>query len=250
MNKVQKNFKCRNEELVPIAKFTSFALKRDLNEISPVYNNVNPDYIAATDALIAQVENLLAPEAETLAKKQITKALVDSMNELSTQINFLATYLKMSHKELKITATDFGITKLRKALNNSDYEAVVDSLNIVLTHSKLYSTVLQANGMSSNFITSLEALATKINTDRQKQFVLLSNRMNIVQENTQLLNQLFDRIVEINHIGKSIYAKTNAVKLGDYTFKKLYAKVRQTVKPKAEIADKAKTEVTSNTENK
>lgn len=247
MTKIQRSFKCRNEELVPIAKFTSFSLKRDLNEISQVYNNVNPDYIAATDALIADVENLLEPQVEMLAMKQVTKELNESMNDLLTQINFLATYLKMSHKALKISVTDFGLTNLRKAIYKSDAEAVVENLKIVLIHTKQNSDVLQANGMSSNFVEKLEALNTKIAADRQKQFELLRNRMLIVQDNTQMLNQLYSRILEIHLIGKSIFAKTNAVKLDDYTFKKLLSKVRQTVKAKKATTEEVNAE---NSENK
>lgn len=247
MTKIQRSFKCRNEELVPIAKFTSFSLKRDLNEISQVYNNVNPDYIAATDALIADVENLLEPQVEMLAMKQVTKELDESMNDLLTQINFLATYLKMSHKALKISVTDFGLTNLRKAIYKSDAEAVVENLKIVLIHTKQNSDVLQANGMSSNFVEKLEALNTKIAADRQKQFELLRNRMLIVQDNTQMLNQLYSRILEIHLIGKSIFAKTNAVKLDDYTFKKLLSKVRQTVKAKKATTEEVNAE---NSENK
>ena len=247
MTKIQRSFKCRNEELVPIAKFTSFSLKRDLNEISQVYNNVNPDYIAATDALIADVENLLEPQVEMLAMKQVTKELNESMNDLLTQINFLATYLKMSHKALKISVTDFGLTNLRKAIYKSDAEAVVENLKIVLIHTKQNSDVLQANGMSSNFVEKLEALNTKIAADRQKQFELLRNRMLIVQDNTQMLNQLYSHILEIHLIGKSIFAKTNAVKLDDYTFKKLLSKVRQTVKAKKATTEEVNAE---NSENK
>lgn len=247
MTKIQRSFKCRNEELVPIAKFTSFSLKRDLNEISQVYNNVNPDYIAATDALIADVENLLEPQVEMLAMKQVTKELDESMNDLLTQINFLATYLKMSHKALKISVTDFGLTNLRKAIYKSDAEAVVENLKIVLIHTKQNSDVLQANGMSSNFVEKLEALNTKIAADRQKQFELLRNRMIIVQDNTQMFNQLYSRILEIHLIGKSIFAKTNAVKLDDYTFKKLHSKVRQTVKAKKATTEEVNAE---NSENK
>lgn len=241
MNKIQRTFNCRNEELVPIAKFTSFSLKRDLNDFSQVYTNVNSDYIAATDALIAEVENLLEPQVEMLAKKQVTKALDESLNDLATQINFLATYLKMSHKVLKLTATDFGISQIRRTIHKADFEAVFENLKIVFAHTKDHSDVLQANGMSTDFVTKLETLYAKIAADRQTQFELLSNRKNIVQNNMHKLNELYNRIVEIHLIGKSIYSKTNAVKLDDYTFVKLHGLVRQ----------KAKAEKThSNTINK
>lgn len=251
MSKVQKSFTCRNEELVPIAKFLSFSLKRDLNEISQVYNNINPDYIAATDALIAEVENLIEPQAETLAKKQITRALNESMDQIASRINFLATYLKLSNKELKLTATDFGILQLRKVLRSGDAEGVVDNLKAVLIHTKRYSTVLQAHGMSSSFEAELEALIPKITADRQTQYELLSNRKNIVQNNLQKLNELYGRMGDIFSIGKSIYSKTNALKAADYTFAKLQSKVRQKAKAKNESAGADLQSVTSTlTENK
>lgn len=236
MSKVQRTFPCRDEELIPIAKFLSFSLKRDKNEISQVYNNINPDYIAATDALIAEVENLIEPQAETLAKKQITRALYESMEQIASRINFLATYLKLSKKELKLSDTDFGISALRKALRKEDVEAVVDNLKIVLTHTKKYSTVLQAHGMSSSFEAELDAMGAKIAADRQTQYELLSNRKNIVQNNIQKLNELYSRMGDIFSIGKSIYSKTNAVKANDYAFKKLLSKVRQIAKPKSATA--------------
>lgn len=251
MSKTQKAFTCRNEELVPIAKFLSFSLKRDLNEISQVYNNINPGYIDATDALIAEVENLIEPQAETLAKKKITRALNESMEQIASRINFLATYLKLSNKELKLTATDFGILQLRKTLRANDAEGVVENLKVVLMHTKKYSTVLQAHGMSSSFEAELEAIIPKITADRQTQYELLSNRKIIVQNNLQKLNQLYSRMGDIFSIGKSIYGKTNAVKAADYTFAKLQGKVRQTAKAKKENAGADGQSVASTlTENK
>lgn len=237
MTKIKRSFNCRNEELVPIAKFTTFALKRDLNKISQVYNNITPDYIATTEALITEVDNLIEPQAETLAKKQVTKALSESMQQLTSQINYLAAYLKLSNKVLRLTATDFGITKLRRAINKGDAEAVVENLKIVLTHIKDHSDVLTANGMGSNFVTTLEALLTKINADRQTQFELLSNRKNIVQNNLDKLNELYNRIVEIHIIGKSIFSKSTDVKNADYTFTKLLSNVRQKAKAQKTLAN-------------
>ena len=54
--------------------------------------------------------------------------------------------------------------------------------------------------------------------------------MVIVQDNIAKLNQLHANLTDIYAIGKALYAKTNAVKMADYTFTKLLNRVRQTAK--------------------
>lgn len=230
MQKIQRNFSCRDEELIQISKFTSYSLKRDLDEISKVFLHINTDYCASTDALIAEVENLVEPETETLAKKQITKAIYESLDALSVQINYLSTYLKLAGKNLNISTAEFGIVKLRKAINNGDTEAVIEHLKIVLKHTITYSATLTNNGMSADFPATLEAILTQLNANRQKQNELLTNRMVIVQDNIAKLNQLHANLTDIYAIGKALYAKTNAVKMADYTFTKLLNRVRQAAK--------------------
>ena len=81
--------------------------------------------------------------------------------------------------------------------------------------------------MHATTVKSLQDLQTAIAANKQKQFEIKTNRAELVQNNIQLLNTLYFRLVEVYTIGKVLYKNSNPAKYNDYTFTKLLKKVRR-----------------------
>lgn len=227
MNKIQRQYSCKDEELLPISKFTSYSLKRDKAEIKAVYSTINDEYITQTDAMINAVEELLEPQAERLAKKQIDERLAQNLVNSVSQVNYLEGFLRLAKNDLNMKPADFGISALRKAIHVNDIESVVKNFSIVRTHIETYKVVLFTHGMSEGFLNGFDTLMNAISNDRQKQFEINSNRKAILQENVQKLNELYLRLTDIYLIGKTVYKAANPAKLAEYTFSKLLQNVRK-----------------------
>lgn len=232
MKNVERLFSCKDEELIPIGKRTLFSLKRDLAEFTAYSPLINEQYVTDTDAMISAAEELLAPQAETLAMSLITNRLTTTMNGLQPILNKLEGYLKLTAKMSGITASGFGISALRTAVNTKDAEAVVKKLDIVLLNVRTYKDVLTGAGLSQEMVDSLDAVMKSVDTDRQEQYEILTRRKNLVQTNCSVLNDLFKRIAEIHAIGKALYKGVDPAKLTEYTFTQLLTKVRQVSKAK------------------
>lgn len=193
---------------------------------------MNNEYVEQTEDVCNAVLNLLEPEAEMLAKRQMNDQMKAHLINLSTQMDYLEGFLRLAKKAHGFTSTSFGISNLRKASNNSDFEGIVANFKIVCANVSVHSTILKENGMSDTFEATLTALLASITADRQKQFEILSKRSAIVQDNVQKLNDLYGRLTEIYTIGKAIYKNSNPVKLTKYTFSELLKKVRREAKAK------------------
>lgn len=227
MNKSNRKFNCKEEELLPISKFTLFSFKRDIADFTAFSNQFNDQYVTDFEALITQVENVLEPEADTLALKLNTQQVDQRYAELFQLINVIEGYLKLSKHETGITSAAFGISNVRKSIYKHDIEAVLNGIKIVNGNIQTYGAALEAKGMPATVSKSLQDLQNTLAGNKQKQFELKTKRAGLVQDNTTLLNSLFQKLTEIFTIGKVLYKTSNPAKYNDYTFTKLIKKVRR-----------------------
>lgn len=227
MLKTNRQFSCKNEELLPIAKFTLFSLKRDVNEFAAFSNQFNEQYVTELEELITQVESVIEPEADSLALKLLTQKNEEYFLDLQKALLIIEGYLKLVKKEIKITPKAFGLSSLRKSLYKHDIEAVLNGIKVVTSNIQNYSAALEAKGMPATTVKSLQDLQIALAENKQKQFEIKTNRAELVQNNIQLLNTLYFRLVEVYTIGKVIFKNANPAKYDDYTFSKLLKKVRR-----------------------
>ena len=235
MNQTNRIYSCKNEELLPISKFTLFSFKRDIADFSAFSTQFNDQYVADMEAMIAQVEILLEPQTETLALKQIYQEMEKLLVEIQKALLPVEGYLKLGKKEIGITPASFGISPLRRSINKGDSEAVLKGVKIVITNIQTHNTTLEQKGMPATALTTLQDLQNRVAENKQKQYEIKTNRASIVQSNIQTLNTLYLRMSEIYTIGKVLYKTTNPVKYDEYTFSKLIKKVRNTSSPKSDV---------------
>jgi hypothetical protein len=230
-NSSNRAFNCKNEELPVICKFALFGLKRDLADFTAYSPKFNGAYATGFEAKIAEVAELVEPQTETAQLKTITERLYATMEGLINPINRLSGYANMANDTLKVPPADFGITPLRKGINAKDAENVMKNLNIVNANIVRYKDLLTPVGLNDELMARFTEAATAIAADKQRQYEIVSNRKNLVQNNLTLLNGLFEQLSEILAIGKILYKGANAVKLKEYTFNELKKQVRRTAKP-------------------
>jgi hypothetical protein len=227
MLKTNRQYSCKNEELLPISKFTLFSLKRDIAEFTAFSNQFNEQYVIDLEAVIKQVESVIEPEADTLALKLLTQKNEQYFLDLQKELLIIEGYLKLAKKEIKITPSAFGLTSLRKSYYKHDLEAVLNGIKIVTANVQTYSATLEAKGMPVTLIKTMQDIHVAIAENKQKQFEIRTGRADLVQNNQQVLNNLYFRLSEIYTIGKVLYKTSNPAKYNDYTFTKLLKKVRR-----------------------
>ena len=226
MMKIDRLFSCKSEELLPLSKFTLFSLKRDIAEFSAFSTTFNDEYVTQTEAMINNVENLLEPQAEVLALNLIAKTMDAQLKECRLWMQRMEGYLKLLKNVPQITAAGFGITALRRSIDNSDFEGVIAGMKILVTNVQNQLTPLLDSGMPDTVLPALQELLTSLAGNRQKQFEIRSKRTALIQDNMNMLNELYLRMTEIYSIGKVLYRTTDPAKYAEYTFSKLLKKVR------------------------
>ena len=112
MQKNNRQYSCKDEELLPISKFTLFSLKRDLAEFTTFSNQFNEQYATDLEALITQVESVIEPEADTLALKLLTQENEQCYLDLQKVLLTIEGYLKLAKKDVKISSSSFGMFAL------------------------------------------------------------------------------------------------------------------------------------------
>jgi hypothetical protein len=229
-----RNYNCKDEELPIICGFVALSLKRDLVDFSMYSPLFNDAYVATYEAKITVVEELVQPKSETTEIKLITERIYGTLDGLITPINYVTGYLDLVEDAVPISATDFGLTGLRKSTKSRDVENALKLLRTVMGNIDKYKVELTAKGLTEAMISKFAEAKISLANDKQEKYKLVSNRTAIVQNNLNLLNELNDQLTEICKIGKILYKQTDASKLKDYTFAQLLKQVRRVEKPKEE----------------
>jgi len=229
-----RNYNCKDEELPVICGFTAFSLRRDLPDFSAFSPQFNDQYLAGYESKIETVQELVEPKSETIELKLITEHIYSTLDGLISPINYLSGYLNLAKETVPISATDFGLTDLRKGTKNRDVENVLKLLRTTLGNLDKYKNELIVVGLTDALVNKFIEAKTTLADDKQKKYELGSNRTAIVQNNLSLLNDLYDQMTDICKIGKILYKQTDAAKLKDYTFSQLMKQVRRTEKDKPE----------------
>jgi len=232
-----RNYNCKDEELPVICKFTLASLKRDSADFLAYSPKFNQEYITGFESKITSAINIVEPQSETTERKLINGRIHTTMNSLTDPINRVIGYITLA-PEIKLSATDFGLSALRSAIVSTNPENVLTSLPKVNLNITKYKDALKAQGMSDDLIAQFTNAATSIDIDYQKQHTIVSNRRGIVQNNITTLNILNDQLVEILNVGKIIYKSNDPAKVQDYTFAHLKNEIHPASKTATVSTDK------------
>lgn len=232
-NNSNREFYCKDEELPLICRYSVQNLKRDLADFYAYSPKFSDQYVLDYEAKISAVEEMVSPQSETSEMKKITERIVINMNTLLKDVNHLGGYLEMANKSINLSAADFGLSDLRKGINDRDPEKVIDRLKDVNQKVVKYKEALAEQGFSDALQEKLTTTYSTLKADRELQYSIHSNRKTLVQGNVSSLNELFAQLNEILMIGKILYQRSNSVKGKEYVFSELKKGVRRTTKNNA-----------------
>jgi hypothetical protein len=224
--KIYKDYRCNNEELPVIGGFVLFNLKRDRVDFTTFSPKFNDDYVTNFDAKIKACTELITSKEETTKLKVITNRMYSTMDSLNVAANSLTIYIKMAKADIPISMADFCIPALRKAIRRRDAEAVLQNIHIMNNCIAQYKEPLTKQGLSETLINLFTSSGVSIHDDNQKQYEIVTNRKELVQNNMGLFNGLYAQIIELCEIGKTIYKGKDVKKVKDYTFSELMKQVR------------------------
>ncbi|KOH46061.1 hypothetical protein [Sunxiuqinia dokdonensis] len=223
-----RSYNCKDEELPVVAQYVAFGFERDLADFTAFSPKFDAAYATQFTDRIAACRQLVAPETESAELKQITTELYALMQSILMPLRHLDGYLKLAKNDLPLSAADFGIKALRSGLRSKDTEKVLDALQLINTNLDRFSSQLTPVGLTEEITGFFDTTGENLNQLNQQQYQILSNRRMLIEENVEIMNQLYGQIQEILSIGKILYTDVDPGRLQEYTFSKLMKQVRQT----------------------
>ncbi|MDR3245502.1 MAG: hypothetical protein LBT50_03620 [Prevotellaceae bacterium] len=224
--KKERNYKCKDEELTVICRNVRLVLGRDLPDFSAYSPIFNDEYVNDFGNKIDSVDELITPKIETDELKKITKRLYKTVDDLVDPITKIRGYLRLAKDNVGLSAKDFGLTLLLKKINAKDAEGIRQNLLVVNAYLNKYGEALVAVGMTNDVFEQFKDAIAAVTDDNKRQFEIVSNRKAIVQNNLNVLNGLYNQLMEILNIGKLLYHGKDALKEKEYTFATLLKSVR------------------------
>ncbi len=224
--KINRNYNCKDEELVVICDYILTNLQRDLPDFTAFSKQFNAEYLTDYKAKIQAMRQVIFPQNKTNELKIVTARLYENMDRLSNLIDRLEGYIKLSKDAIPISSADFGTVDLKKKIRSRDAEGVLKCLQQVNSNIEKYNEILIQQDLSADAIKEFTTIFEKIDGDNQKQYEIISNRRILTAENINTFNTIHAQIMEICEIGKILYRKSQKEKLPDYTFSYLKKKVR------------------------
>lgn len=237
----RKKFDCKHEELVVICDYVQTSFQRDLADFTAFSPKFNAVYLADFKKKNEEMNKIIFPAEKTKELKTITARLYANMDKLIAPLDRLEGYVKLAQgtdsqsipdedgedlQFVPLSPADFGVTVLKQKIRSRDAEGTLKNLQQVNSNIEKYRQPLTAQGLTPVIINQLKTAFPEIDTDNQKQYQIVSNRRILTAENINLLNTLYNQMMEICEIGKTLYKKTQKSKLPDYTFAYLKKKVR------------------------
>jgi hypothetical protein len=158
--------------------------------------------------------------------KNTTSRLYSVMDGLIEPADKMKGYIKFTKGAIPMSVKDFGLTTLKQKVHSKDSEGVLKTLHTVIANIKLFRPQLIEQGCDEKTIAQFSDALTAIETDNQRQYEIASKRKTIVENNINLINDLYKTIIEICDVGKTIYKGKDELKVKEYTFNELKKAVR------------------------
>jgi hypothetical protein len=234
-NELKLLIEARIEEVPVLARFTHDSYVRDKVDFE-TYKPAKyiPNYSTGLMTKITTVEGIIFPKVLTAELEVITKRIITNMLAIRPLMNRLEGYVDDA-TGLTVTPKNFGISEVRKKINNDDQEGLDGALHYLLTNITNNMTPLTNVGYDAADKTALEGMKLAILNDNVAQNNKEQQRAQLRVDNLDLINDLCKDLKGIWKDGKLLYKITNATKAKDYTLAQLKNRIR---------AEELKTELT------
>jgi hypothetical protein len=229
-----KNFSLKFEELPAFGEFveTSFLLDRELfAAFSPRYaKGFAEEYRNKLEA----AKQLTVPQVLTGERKKATENLYATMDAVLVLMEKLQHYCILATEEkLSFHVVDLRIPELRISLRRHNSEASILGAKSVQQLVQKDLPVLEEAGFTKERQEELKNLILTMESTNKAQNDLLNERRRLIEDNTALLNELWEMIRNIMSAGRIIH-RDNPLRKTEYTVKNLKSRVRLVISPKPE----------------
>ena len=204
-------------ETIQIGKYLADSFSRDKSDFvgfSPRY--VDP-FITNFLASLDEVAALPSSKTRSGELKAVTKRILDNLSDFHVEMNRLESWISLATLPLTIAKNDFGIKAVRKSINKAKVADFSAAMNGLLINVRANLDQLTDAGMASNFIEDFELEAKNLSDDKVLQHNIKSNRKELTQYNSAQYDQLHNMMKLIMESGKTIYTRSNPVRVKDYT---------------------------------
>jgi len=143
-------------------------------------------------------------------------------------LNKLENYVALAaaRRRISVFAKDFGISRVRDEISNSDVEAVDGAMKILKKHIKDNYTALTDMGYTNAQRDALYKMWEDVNKDNAGQNLKDDERDDTAEKNTIKYNALWDIMIEVCSTGKSLYLIDEPAKADEYTMSSLINRMR------------------------
>ena len=227
MDRVNPDFACRIDELVPLARLLRASYVRDQADFKALLPD---DYTAAFltdyDQRLTAADNLEATSVQIARRMVFTDRIRQVYQQLPQLLDFLAARVRRA-APLTVPADRFGIEQARRARNHDDHPSLQAALKTLLQNIAANNTVLAQKGQQPTDTQQLHDLYDSLVQETTAQGSQMSQQKANTADNMVVLNALYAPMTHLLQDGKALYSRSDKPKYEDYTFAQLLKRVRR-----------------------
>lgn len=227
MDRLTREFHCRIDELVPLARLLRASYVRDqadFQELLP--EDYTAAFLSGYDAHVAAADALEATSVQIARRMVFTERIEAVYKGLPRTLDFLEARVRRA-TPLTVPAARFGLEQARRARNNDDHSGLEAALKTLLQNIEANKAALTAKGQKPADTQQLQDLYEALVKDTTSQGSQMSTQKGNTEENMTVLNALYAEMMHLFNDGKALYARSDKAKAEDYTFKQLLKRVRR-----------------------
>ena len=211
-------FNIKLEEYSALGDFLKASFVRDQGELVTRFPKLDGQFLADFEAKLQEIKTLESAIVLTAEQKTATAQLYDEAKVLNRELNFLSAYIK----DAGLDAT--AVSDLKKDLRTGNIEGALLKIEGVKQFVIAHRTALEAEGMASDFATTLDTHKNSMMQKNALQNSYMNSRKQLTEVNSAKYKQLYQYIIKIMKAGKLLY--DGETKKDEYVVSKVIARMR------------------------
>jgi len=231
MKELKKKFNVAVEDLPVIAGFVAKSFESNLTTFTDYSPDFQQPYLSNYQAKIALIEDIVFPEKIMKEIRVVTERMNATMEATRDKLNRLEGYISRS-ENLTLRPADFGIKGVRDAISRRDAEKFGLALGKLITNVDANFDLISAKGFTAAAKEVLVNTKKSVKADNDLQNTKLNEKGDLVENNLESLNDLWDNMTDILKNGKILFKNSDKSKTEEFTLTALKARVKQERKKK------------------
>jgi hypothetical protein len=227
MNAVPREFHCRIDELVPLARQLRASYLRDQADFQALLpDDYTPAFLTGFDQRYVAADALEETSVQVARKMAFTQRIQQVYAQLLQLLDFLEARVRRA-QELTVPAKRFGVAAARQARSHHDHPALEAALKTLLQNLEANKAALTKKGHKAADTAQFQALYEALVAETTGRGTQVSSQKGNTQGNTATLNALYEPITHLLKDGKALYGRSDKAKKADYTLSEVLKRVRQ-----------------------